>query len=973
MLYPSISEYINSLSFPYENLTELNNLRLAEDESGLAVYTNNASTVIFKMVDENMSYYGLKCFLKENVNREVLYSNENCFLFPSGTKYISEELYVDSNISDKEMHDVVIYPWVTYKTLFEFVTEKIDNKKALISLFSTLRNFFNEMLKSRLSIEGINADTIVIDNKGNVTIKNIDDCLVYNNHSISIKKDIYYILLAIRLIILDNTLFKSEHNAKYILFENSDTNINRLDKYLSYDDSDVKQYVGAILYLSNGGDDFNGIKAHAFSSDESKDVKNTITKAPLETPEGQVEYARQCYNQKDYENAFIWYSKAAEQGYGDGYNGIALCYEKGYYVEKNQDKAFEYYHKATDCGSLRGMYNLAYLYEHGQNNNFDKAEFYYRMSAERGHKISQYKVGIKYMYNKICLNSGIISSERDTVRAFDWFMKSAKQNYGPAQFRIGQFYETGTNPCVRNLTKAFDWYKQAMDNGTVAAIFAIGQLYANGIDDITPDDEEAYKYYLLAAEKGFEEAMYKTGIYLYYGRGINENKEEAIEWFTKASEKGNQEAEQFLLNIEEDDDNDNNSAIEVSPKELASAVMDSYGVLYSRDGKKLLKYSLEDTEISCSDCFSHTRESFRQYKVHEGVEIICHSAFWDCTSLVQIEFPSSLKIIGDAAFCGCSNLRTVIVKEGFHEIGPMAFSGCEQLKGFVLPASLKKIGGDAFSQVRSIESHNPLYVIYEECLYDSSKTKLLHFFNNGRKEFCIPKYTKVIEDSAFMNSGLRIVQFNEELESINNQAFEGCKDLLYLNFPNSLKHIGSMAFSGCEKIRSVIIPQNVKVIEGLCFSGCRNLTAVKLHDEIKAINTLAFTGTEIEKIILPQKLETLAPMAFGFTPLRTIIANCDNFIVKDGVIYNKDMTTLVQYYGDNERFEIPNGVKEVNSFAFAFRWIKEEIVFPDTIEKVGSSLFEQVPAPNRVVVPARLKQMVSDSIESYYRDRIVTI
>jgi hypothetical protein len=264
-------------------------------------------------------------------------------------------------------------------------------------------------------------------------------------------------------------------------------------------------------------------------------------------------------------------------------------------------------------------------------------------------------------------------------------------------------------------------------------------------------------------------------------------------------------------------------------------------------------------------------------------------------------------------------------------------------------------------------------VIYEECLYDSSKTKLLHFFNNGRKEFCIPKYTKVIEDSAFMNSGLRIVQFNEELESINNQAFEGCKDLLYLNFPNSLKHIGSMAFSGCEKIRSVIIPQNVKVIEGLCFSGCRNLTAVKLHDEIKAINTLAFTGTEIEKIILPQKLETLAPMAFGFTPLRTIIANCDNFIVKDGVIYNKDMTTLVQYYGDNERFEIPNGVKEVNSFAFAFRWIKEEIVFPDTIEKVGSSLFEQVPAPNRVVVPARLKQMVSDSIESYYRDRIVTI
>ena len=163
------------------------------------------------------------------------------------------------------------------------------------------------------------------------------------------------------------------------------------------------------------------------------------------------------------------------------------------------------------------------------------------------------------------------------------------------------------------------------------------------------------------------------------------------------------------------------------------------------------------------------------------------------------------------------------------------------------------------------------------------------------------------------------------------------------------------------------------MIEAQCFEQCNMLSNVTLHDDIKEIRIEAFCATNIKKIKLPQKLETLAPMAFGFTPLSIIYSNCNNFKVVDGVIYSKDMTVLVQYYGTHDRFIVPNGVKEVKDCAFGMRGIKDEIFFPATVENLGRNLFEQVAAPDRIVIPAYLKDQMVNSIESYYVGNIVIV
>ena len=94
-------------------------------------------------------------------------------------------------------------------------------------------------------------------------------------------------------------------------------------------------------------------------------------------------------------------------------------------------------------------------------------------------------------------------------------------------------------------------------------------------------------------------------------------------------------------------------------EELNEAIMDEFGVKYSKDGRKLLKapQNLDGT-----------------YSIKEGgVRIICNNAFESCTSLSSlvisdsvagIVIPDGITSIGDYAFGECNfpyNLRQELI------------------------------------------------------------------------------------------------------------------------------------------------------------------------------------------------------------------------------------------------------------------------------------------------------------------------
>ena len=99
---------------------------------------------------------------------------------------------------------------------------------------------------------------------------------------------------------------------------------------------------------------------------------------------------------------------------------------------------------------------------------------------------------------------------------------------------------------------------------------------------------------------------------------------------------------------------------EATNAELNEAIMDEFGVKYSKDGRKLLKAP---------------QELNGTYSIKEGTKIICDMAFDSCRSLSSLVIPESVTSIGDCAFRGCRSVYSIVIPDSVTSIGNEAFDG----------------------------------------------------------------------------------------------------------------------------------------------------------------------------------------------------------------------------------------------------------------------------------------------------------
>ena len=130
---------------------------------------------------------------------------------------------------------------------------------------------------------------------------------------------------------------------------------------------------------------------------------------------------------------------------------------------------------------------------------------------------------------------------------------------------------------------------------------------------------------------------------------------------------------------------------EVTKEDLENAVVDEFGVKYSKDWKRLLK---APSGLN------------GKYSIRKGVEVIGNSAFLFCSSLTSINIPSSVTNIGDLAFHFCSSLISVNISNSVTNIGDWAFCLCSSLISINISNSVKNIGNGAFSECKSLSKIN---------------------------------------------------------------------------------------------------------------------------------------------------------------------------------------------------------------------------------------------------------------------------
>ena len=190
---------------------------------------------------------------------------------------------------------------------------------------------------------------------------------------------------------------------------------------------------------------------------------------------------------------------------------------------------------------------------------------------------------------------------------------------------------------------------------------------------------------------------------------------------------------------------------EVTKEDLKNAVVDEFGVKYSKDWKRLLKapYKIEG-----------------EYHIREGVKVIGDSAFWGCESLSSINIPNSVTYIGNDAFLSCKSLNSINIPNSVTNIGNRAFKGCDSLKRINIPNSVTYIGRCAFSGCKSLTNIN------------------------------IPDSVTNIGDYAFWGcKSLTSINIPDSVTNIGDDAFDGCVSLTNINIPNSVTNIGNYAFS----------------------------------------------------------------------------------------------------------------------------------------------------------------------------------
>ena len=158
---------------------------------------------------------------------------------------------------------------------------------------------------------------------------------------------------------------------------------------------------------------------------------------------------------------------------------------------------------------------------------------------------------------------------------------------------------------------------------------------------------------------------------------------------------------------------------------------------------------------------------------------------------------------------------------------------------------------------------------------------------------------------------------------IGDSAFESCRGLTSITIPEGVTSIGSWAFQACSNLTSITIPEGVTRISDGTFQGCSNLTSITIPSSVTSIGGHVFYGCDsLTSITIPEGVTSISSAAFvNCDSLTTIEVDPANttYSSEDGVLFNKDKTTLIQYPIGNTRtsYTIPSSVTIIDNDAFS--------------------------------------------------------
>ena len=346
--------------------------------------------------------------------------------------------------------------------------------------------------------------------------------------------------------------------------------------------------------------------------------------------------------------------------------------------------------------------------------------------------------------------------------------------------------------------------------------------------------------------------------------------------------------------------------------------------------KKGMKYYRED-ENALYRCFNNGTE--------ELIEI-------RNKAISEYVVPDNVVKFKRGVFGGCSKLKELRLNENIEKfdeeccISNVFGETCGISKVYI-PASVKKIkmigrqyeGSGRIKYV--ISEDNPYYFIDDDVLYEVNADD---------------DYTLL----CCQNAKIRRLEIIDGTTAIAPFAFspsyaDKCNLLQEVIFPDTLKAIGEYAFAETG-LKKLFCPPNLESVWEGAFMSCESLEHINIPSSVSWIAYNSLLGCHELKDI-------------------TVSENNKNYISKNGILFNKNMSRLLMYpNAKNEKeYVIPEGVK---SFGMAFNYITtlDTLVIPATIDILSSRAFIQSKISNLI-----FKGDKTEVDKGAFEDRLTTV
>jgi len=186
----------------------------------------------------------------------------------------------------------------------------------------------------------------------------------------------------------------------------------------------------------------------------------------------------------------------------------------------------------------------------------------------------------------------------------------------------------------------------------------------------------------------------------------------------------------------------------------------------------------------------------------------------------------------------------------------------------------------------------------------------------GLNTLVLPEFETTVQDFAFQECK-NLVQMNlsDSVASIGISAFAGCTNLKSISLSNTLESIGDGAFSGCTILGEIVIPDSVISIGDYVFDECTNLQYNQYDfgnylgsEKNPYMVFVGVTDTDVGRVRIHPNTKFIMSDAFGDCSLLTEIT-------------------------------IPEGVLSIGSYAFANCSSLGKIELPSTLKRLGQCAF----------------------------------